>query len=227
MIQEVMLYFARPGKAAFVLESLLRRNPWLAEVRAAIDADTEPEAPKLLHADRILTRYFGTMLASRFLSAKRQHPGTVPLEDPDTVHVPASIEMSERRPEVFDILDKAADSVASTLPPREEAAFRQAHDQVLLLSTGEAEMETLTQATVDADDGLRSMDPSDARVTARNRLQQRHKRARDRLKSGIRQLEVRGEITTDEMAEALVLVDHLLTRRQIPAKVSVNQGKTS
>jgi len=227
LVHEVFVYLLRAGKASLILGSLARQNPWLHDVQADLMARGTADDKLLRSANRLLERYLRAMLGSRAIGKWRREGRMVPTEHAKLALRSGGGGMGERRPEVFDILEAVVESAASELPADRATGFRDAFEQVIQLAMGTVEMDGLVQAAIEQSEAVRGKDEREAYFNARNRLQQRHKRARDRGLQRIGQLEGEGTISPEEAEEVRIFVQQLLTRRQMAPSGSVPQGKPS
>jgi len=226
-VQDVLLHLLRPGKAAHVLATLVRSNPWMREVVESVESGTQPADEPLVRANRVIERYLRTMIGSRAHRKWKQEKRETGAVKDSGKEPKAEEQVVERPPEVFQAFETACEAAAEKLTPDQAERFDEDFEQVLALAVGKTDMDSLVQQAIDADARLAAMPPEKARVTARNRLQQRHKRARDRMKETIDLLAESGALGREEADEALVAVDRLLTRRQIRPAKSVHEGKAS
>lgn len=226
-VQDVLLHLLRPGKAALVLATLVRSNPWMREVVETVESGGQPADEPLARANRVLERYLRTMLATRAHRKWKQDSRELGASNDSGKEPEAEVQLIERRPEVFQALDAACHAAAEKLTPDQAKRFVEDYEQVLALAVGETDMDSLVRQAIDADAQLAARPFEEARVKARNRLQQRHKRARDRLKETIEILAESGTLRREEADDARVAVDRLLTRRQIRPAKGVHEGKAS
>lgn len=202
---------AAPENAQLLARRLALHNPGLAAALDALPADTAPAiAPgALVEADRQLEAYVAAMIRNAERDRARRERRTTPLLEPELLQSPSP--QLDDNPDLLGLRARILDEISQdTSRP---AWLDQALGEVQSLAEGARTMDDLTAACVADDAELAAAPPAEARVRARNRLQQRHKRAREHLLRTTRGLVAAGALTVDEGrdAEKLLL---LLKRRQ-------------
>lgn len=217
--------FSLWSSAGAILQRLVARNPWLEALRSAgpSPSSSEPEAA----ASAIVARYVQAMLATRHLdlhAARRERewlsldslPSTLAAEPQES---PMLAAFHELRVAFLDAQGPLREQRAATL------------QQIIDLARGECEMGSLSRDEVERDPELRAQasrgadDAHAALKTARNRLQQRHKRLRDELLQAIPDLVRRERLSAEDGELARGFVERLLRRRQKVGRAAVGGGE--
>jgi hypothetical protein len=202
------------ANAGAILERLVARNPWLEALRCtdASPSSAESEAA----ASAIVARYAQAMLATRHLDlqATRREMDFRTLE---TVDLPSATEpLKSPMLSAFEGLTAAFLANQGALREQKAATLQ----EVVELALGEREMESLSQDEVQRDPELRGRaargteEATAAFKTARDRLQQRHKRVRDELLQAIPALVRHERLSAEDGELARGFVERLLRRRQ-------------
>jgi hypothetical protein len=225
-VQSVLAKLWRAGMSADMFSRMVERHPDLARAGFANPErvlDALAPAELLARADRWLTAYLRAMLHNTYrdeVRRRRMHvsldaaaPGD--LADPASVHGPSDLEAYDK---VLTLLRRRA--VADAFSDDQRRQLEESLRQLVALAGGEVTMDELTQQCV-ADDPELEGRPA-ARKTARDRLQQRHCRARRALVAAREHLSAAGELDEEDEMAARLIIQHLLTRRrQISARRSV------
>jgi hypothetical protein len=174
--------------------------------------------------DEVCVAYLKTMLVRHYISqirragpsitaehAARDRAGPVGDDDPDARRV---LDKSRQT------IDRMVGVLIRNSGDANGAALREVWQQVSELVYGTADMEDILRK----DEGLdETATPRDWK-RARDRVQQRHKRFRDRLTSSISEMERAGELSPADAAIARHTCTHLLRRRQIRGAGGVSTG---
>jgi hypothetical protein len=210
--QKILLKFASvPESAQILIRRLALRNPGLAAALESLPADTVPSVPAdvLVEAGRQLEGYVAGMIRNAERDRGRRERRTTPLLEPELLQG-ASFQLDDDA-DLLGLRDRVLQEII------QDASRPQWLDQALAevqaLAEGTRTMDSLTSACVAGDPELAEAPPAAARVRARNRLQQRHKRAREHLLRTMRGLVSAGALTVDEGREAEKWL-RLLSRRQ-------------
>jgi hypothetical protein len=203
--------FGSPALTRAFFEKLAGRNPDLASALVSAPAGTVPAfSPDLVDpVIRQIAAYVGGAFRNAIVGAHRRRR-TEPLPDDDQLQGSTELELASDLPAVRRRVLSAIESETDRpawLDPAVEA--------IEALATGDATMEGLTQACIASDPSLGELAPEAARIRARNRLQQQHKRAREHLAATVQRLVHAGGLD-DEQARSAELWIGLLIRRQNP-----------
>lgn len=203
--------FATPHHGRGFLEKLGDRSPALAARLTETPGGAVPAlAPDLFEQVRgQLAAYVSRALRNAATDAHRRRR-TEALPDDDELQGSTELELTSNVPAV-----RATVLAAIASETDGPAWLAPAVEAIEALATGDATMEDLTQACIASDPSLGALAPEAARVRARNRLQQQHKRARERLAATVQRL-VRAGTLDDEQARSAELWLGLLLRRQNP-----------
>ncbi len=203
--------FATPALTRSFLARVADRSPELA---AALDDLPTGSVPKL-SADlsarlcRVLQAYVERALRNAAVDAYRQRR-TEPLPEEDALAGTALLE------EPSDVAAVRARVLAAVKDDALRPAWLDETIEVVeALATADVTMEALTQDCVKNDASLAALPPDQARIRARNRLQQQHRRAREYLAGTVRGLTDSGALDPEDaqIAERWL---HFLLRRQNP-----------
>jgi hypothetical protein len=211
--QKVLLKLvAAPENAQLFARKLALHNPELAAALDALTADTAPaiSPSALVEADRQLAAYVAKIIQNAERDRVRRERRTTPLLEPELLQSPSP--QLDDNPDLLGLRARILEEIfQDTSRP---AWLDQAIGEVQSLAEGTRTMDDLTAACVADDAELAAAPAAEARVRARNRLQQRHKRAREHLLRTTRGLVSAGALTVDEGrdTEKWLL---LLKRRQI------------
>lgn len=212
LAQTVLLKLAAtPEKSVLLVSSLARRNPGLAAALDATPPGAVPAIPEaaLAEADRQLQAYLAEMIRNAERDRLRRERRTAPLVEPD--RFPSSAVQRDDEGDVLGLRDRVLAEIGQRAPGN--GALGEAIEEIQALAEGRTTMDALTSACVAADPALRALPPEAARIRARNRLQQRHKRAREQLLVAIRSLVAAGKLTPDEGREAETWLGMLMRRQ--------------
>lgn len=211
VVQDVMDHLLTENRARHVLEKLRREQQVVDTVCSGAATDDDRTA-----AEAILGKYLKTMLATHGIRLFRKSKAAARMNDArlEAYLAPPPIG-PERLPEIFTVVETALRRIEAdtggTIP-------RQSYEEMLRLAAGTVDMDTLTSETIATDDDLGALPADQARVRARDRVQQRHARTRTRLKNALDTLAREGTITSDEARDATAIVRTILMRRQNPAE---------
>ncbi len=210
--QKILLKLvSAPENAQILIRRLALRNPGLATALESLPADTVPSVPAhmLVEAGRQLEAYVAEMIRNAERDRGRRERHTTPLLESELLQG-SSFQLDDD-PDLLGLRDRVLQEIV------QDASRPQWLDQALAevqaLAEATCTMDSLTSACVADDPELAAAPPSVARVRARNRLQQRHKRAREHLLRTMRGLVSAGALTADEGREAEKWL-RLLSRRQ-------------
>lgn len=201
-----------PERALLLLSRLAQQNARLAEILAQLEPDRMPvlDASIVGACDKQLSGYVSQMIRNGEKDRARHQRFTDPLPDDDVLR--ASTGQLDNQGEVLKLGSMAlATAVQDETRPE---WLDDTLEEIQTLARGERTMDELTAACVANDGELAAVPPELARVRARNRIQQRHKRAREHLLVCIRRMVAYGKLAPDEGREAERWLS-LLKRRQI------------
>jgi hypothetical protein len=223
LVQDVVLSLW--SNAGAILQRLVARNPWLESLRSAGPSPSTSEADA--SASAIVARYVQAMIATRYLdlhATRRERDW----RSFDALPSPPAAEPQESPMlAAFHELKAAFLEGQGALRDQKAATLQ----EVVELARGTCEMASLSRQEVDRDPKLRAQasrgaeDVTTAMKTARNRLQQRHKRLRDDLLQAIPDLVRRERLSAEDGELARGFVERLLRRRQKVGRAAVGGGE--